>query len=155
MRKILFLFALLMSISVMAQNRQQTLVLWMHNGQKVMFSLEDEPRITFEGSLICVKSESLNAEYQRSQVRRYTFEGASTAVADAKPSGMGFRQKGDELLMYGLPQNVNVQLFDPKGVMLDSKKVIADEYVTFSLEGKPKGVYIVKIGDQSIKFQKQ
>lgn len=149
---------LLYSLSPLAcfgQSGKQYLVVWKADGTKVSFDLEEEPSTKFSAGKLVISTSSMSAEYPLKSVVRFTYEGESTAISTPNPSGMGFSQKGDDIRVYGLGTDAAVQLYSLDGVMLESKKRDSDSTVNFSLSGRPSGVYVVKIGDHSLKFMKR
>lgn len=150
---ILLLVAIFMSQDVLADN--QTLVLWLKNGQKVYFELNEEPHTTFENGLLVITTNTMRAEYQRSNVLRYTYEGDQTDIESTSFNGFGFKQNGNDIYMYGLTQGTVANLYNINGVLLETQKTSGLDKLHFSLHNLPSGTYIINVGDQSLKFIKR
>lgn len=149
----LLIIAMLMPQGVWADN--QTLVLWLKNGQKVYYELSDEPRTTFEHGMLVISSNRIRSEYHLSEVLRYTFEGEFTGVDAPISDGTGFRQRGDELDIFGLAEGTEAELYSTNGVLLGEQKASGSKSIHFTLANQPAGVYLVKIGEQTLKFMKR
>lgn len=149
----LLIIATLMPQRVLADN--QTLVLWLKNGQKVYYELSDEPRTTFEHGMLVISSNRIRSEYHLSEVLRYTFEGEFTGVDATIADGTGFRQSGDELDIFGFAEGTEAKLYSTNGVLLDEQNASGSKSIHFTLANQPAGVYLVKIGEQTLKFMKR
>lgn len=147
-----FLLGCLFSTNAMAQ---QTLVVWQKNGQKVYFNLAEEPHTTFENGKLVITTSSMRTEYQLSSIIRYTYEGERTDIPSLPINGQGFTQKGDDIEIRGVQADAAVQLYSPNGILLDTCKPDEQQIVRFTLENRPAGTYIVRVGDQTIKFMKR
>lgn len=155
MRKVLFIAFMLASLISFAQSGKQRLVIWQKNGQKIYYDLNEEPRTTFASGKFVITTSSLRTEYPLNTLLRYTYEGISTAIATPEASGMGFTQRGDDIAIRGLEADAEVLLYDTRGTLLDRQHADGQAPVHFSLANRPVGIYIVKLGDQSLKFIKQ
>lgn len=149
----LFLIAMLMPQDVLADN--QTLVLWLKNGQKVYYELSEEPHTTFENGMLVIATNTVRVEYQRSKVLRYTYEGDRTDIESTSFNGFGFKQNGDDIYVYGLEQGTAAKLYNINGVLLETQKTNSLNKLHFSLHNLPSGTYIINVGDQNLKFMKR
>lgn len=150
-----FLLSILFCVGSWAQSAQH-LVVWQKDGKKAYFDLTEEPRTTFENGLLVVSTNTFRTEYQRSNVLRYTFEGyfpddIETPVGNSQ----GYRQDGDNISIYGMPEGTVVELFDTSGALLGRSTSNGSESINFTLAGRQKGVYLVKCGEQVLKFMKR
>ncbi len=150
---LLLFIAMLVPQGAWADN--QTLVLWLKNGQKVYYALSDEPHTTFKSGMLVISSNRIHSEYHLSEVLRYTFDGEFTGIDTAVEAGTGFRQSGDELDIYGLAEGTEAKLYSTNGVLLDEQNASNSRSIHFTLANQPAGVYLVKIGEQTLKFMKR
>ena len=158
-RFLLLMLALLSlqgTVSVLhAEGEGQMLVLYRKNGQKIVYNLEDEPNIRFQAGKLVIMTDRLRAEYVLGDVVSYRFEGNIDAISTPRAKGTGFEQKGDEIVVYGRRSGEPVMLFNPAGALLVQKEVGSDGTASMTLAGQPKGVYVVTVGEESIKFMKR
>jgi len=77
---LLFLFISLSWLSV----NTQTLVLHHTDGQTTDIELSEKPRIRFGTDNILISSSTLNLEYARKDVERFTFKAEDTGVGSMK-----------------------------------------------------------------------
>ncbi len=145
----------LCALTASAQSAQH-LVVWQKNGQKAYFDLSEEPRTTFENGFLVISTSGFRTEYLRTNVLRYTFEGEfpdgiEMPIGNAK----GYRQDGDNISIYGMPEGMIVELYNVAGALLDSRRSNGAQAINFSLAGQQPGAYLVKCGEQTLKFMKR
>lgn len=155
MKKLLLITFMLVPLLSFAQTEKLCLVVWQKNGQKVFYDLEEEPHTTFAPGRLVITTSTLRTEYVLSEVLRYTYEGATAAIATTEAGGMGFSQHGDDIAIHGLTKGTKALLYDVRGILLESAVSDGQSSLHFSLASHPIGTYIVKLGDHSLKFIKQ
>ena len=134
----------------------QRLVVWLKNGEKVLFDLEERPKTMFSGTDIVIETTNMTVTYSLSQVLRYTYEGNSSGVEIVKSSkDIHVIQKGDELSFENLSNGSIIQLFSTEGILLESWPVKDNPIMTISLANRPTGVYIVKTDGVTYKMMKR
>ena len=147
-----FILCSLYGATVLAGPR---LVVWQKSGKKVFFELAEEPHTTFEQGKLIISTLSMRTEYSQKDVLRYTFEGSETSISTPSPTDTGFTQKGDDIYVHGIPSGTVVQLYNLNGILLKDHKADGQSPIHFSLANHPSGTYIVKVGDQALKFMKR
>lgn len=143
------------ALTAWAQSNDQKLVVWMKGGEKVYYNLAEEPRTTFNGSLLNITTNTVSASYQRTNILRYTFEGNSTAIAAPQQKGLVFAQDNDGLTLSNLPGGTPVALYDMAGRLLQSYTAEAGKTLEISLTNRPTGVYVVQMKGHSLKITKR
>ena len=160
MKQRLLLLSLLLSFAVTAMWAQsdatQRLVVWLKDGQKIYHDLNDQPETTFSDGMLWLKTEKVSVSYPLTDVLRYTFEGAMTAIEtpSARPGEIRFLQGNDAMAFDGLPEGTSLALYSLDGKQLATMKAQGRQRTVVSLANYPSGVYIVKMGDESFKFVK-
>ena len=145
----------MMSSSCMYAQTQR-LVVWLKNGEKVLFDLEEYPKTMFSGTNIVIETTNMTVTYPLPQVLRYTYEGNSSGVEIVKSSKeIHVLQKGDELSFKNLRNGSIIQLFSTEGILLESWTVKDNLIMTISLANRPTGVYIVKTNGATYKMMKR
>ena len=127
-----FVILLLMGgLPVFAQN---TLNVWLTDGGKVSFTFAEKPVVSHADNILSISSTAASVEYPVSDVVRFTFEDAETTKVLSVKSDIA-----DE-----------VSVFDLQGTLLKRFKGSS-----FSLEGLPQGVYIIKSNRSTFKVIKK
>ena len=152
--KWLFLAALLLPLSALAA--ETTLVVELTTGQTANYVLQDKPVLTIEGTLLRIKTESVQTDYERSQVKRFYFTGDHTGLKETLKDALVYKQTdADHLEISGLSQSDRITVCDMAGRQCGSISRSGDT-ATISLSGQQKGVYLVRVGkSQTIKIVKK
>ena len=134
----LFLAALLLPLSALAA--ETTLVVELTTGQTANYVLQDKPVLTIEGTLLRIKTESVQTDYERSQVKRFYFTGDHTGLKETLKDALVYKQTdADHLEISGLSQISH-----------------SGNTAIVSLSGQQRGVYLIRVGkSQTIKFVKK
>lgn len=159
MRKLLFLFLLLLGVSqVEAQsNARPKLVVWLKSGDKVVYDLVDVPITTFSGNQLVIRTNKVTIPYERKNVLRYTYEDLVSDGIELSPSErcVEINQDGDEITFRGLQAGSVASIYAVNGTLIDQRKLTDSQPLTISLKNRPNGVYIVKAGTETIKVTKR
>ena len=159
MKKVLFLFAILLAMPLMAnaQTDTQRLVVWLKSGQKVYHDLNDEPETSFNDGRLWLETNKVSVHYPLTDVLRYTFEGklGPTMVEKVRPGEIKFSQGDDMMKFDGLAEGTRLELYSVDGKLLGVQQTHEGESSIVSLKGMPSGTYIVKVGEATYKIQKR
>lgn len=154
-RLILFLLSLF-ALGAWAQQTGPRLVVWQKNGEKVYFQLDDLPETTFEDGLLVIKCQGQAAvQYQLENVLRYTYENVVSAI-DLQPNerSVMLNRQGDTVTLQNLPAGTIARLYAANGALLETAEANSGQPLTLSVSQRPAGVYLVKVGNQTIKLLK-
>lgn len=133
----------------------QHLVVWQKNGPKVYYDLDEDPRTTFKNGLLTITTSKMSTDYQLSNILRYTFENITDAVSSPESPNFGFRQKGDDITITGVEKETQATMYDVSGLMITTQKSDGNNPLHFTLEGRKPGIYMIQLGDQTLKFLKR
>jgi len=126
----MLLLAVLSPIGVWADNAK--IIVWLNDGSKSEVLFADMPELTYADGYVSISSNSPSTtlSWPIENLQKLTFENTSTAIRDVKTAGLDLLSE-------------KFDAYDLSGKMV--KKQIK------SLSELPKGVYIVKDGDVTIK----
>ena len=139
----------------MANAQTQRLVVWMKNGERMLYDLEEQPKTTFANAELIITTNSVSASYPLSQVLRYTYELSTSGVESVKENDIRISQKGNDLIFENLKPNTNISVYNMDGVLVSKKYSKAAQNVVVSLADHPVGVYLVKMSDVVYKIVKK
>ena len=130
---------------------------WLKGGQKIYHDLNDQPETTFSDGMLWLKTEKVSVSYPLTDVLRYTFEGAMTAIETplVRPGEMRFSQNNEAMAFDGLPDGTVLEVYSLDGKKISSVKAQGGQQTIISLAKHPAGTYIVKMGDAAFKFLKR
>jgi hypothetical protein len=126
----MLLLAVLSPIGVWADDAK--IIVWLNDGSKSEVLFADMPELTYADGYVSITSNSPSTtlSWPIENLQKLTFENTSTAIRDVKTAGLDLLSE-------------KFDAYDLSGKMV--KKQIK------SLSELPKGVYIVKDGDVTIK----
>ena len=160
MRKLLLLFSALLLVSaVWAQEEQpvQRLNVHMMDGSQLQFLLTDEPVTTFENGNLVITTNQGVYSYPLAQMKMYTHEGIPEGIdlPTVAPGDILVRQNNEMMLIDGLPDNTQVEVYSADGKLILSQHAVGGQSTLINLANQPQGTYIVNVGQTSFKFVKQ
>ena len=158
MRKILFvMMALVLPMVASADDESQRLVVWLKNGEKVHFDLAQLPETSFGGGVLTIKTNTTVVAYQLANVLRYTYENIKVVDEVAmlpNEHSVQVNAEGDAVTFRNLKDGTLVSLYDLKGQLLEQRRAEGLHPVVISVRNRPRGVYIVKSNDETIKLMR-
>lgn len=117
-----------------------------------VFPITDNPKITFDEGVVQILTE----RYQLMNVRKYTFDNTgNVGIEDVVDnSGLTFSKDGNVLILS--PKGKSVKLFSTSGIELPIKsRNIGNGMLSIDLSGYASGVYMLSVGNESIKIRKK
>lgn len=153
----LFCMALASSKCLAADNQDgnsKRLVVWLKNGEKVFFDLEEFPKTIFPGASVVISTNSASVTYPMEDVLRYTYEMFTTGIENLKAKEVYVSQRGNTITFHHLRLGSHVQVCSLAGIVLKSG-VVSDNAFTVDMEGFGSGVYLVKTDSLTCKFMKR
>lgn len=153
MRKILTLLLLASAISLSAAEKVWCIVT--DSGQKIAMSNVSFILASDASETLSIVCNNGNVAYRVSKI---TFEQAEpTGISDIKDdseSSFTLLPASSSLLISGCAENTTVSVYDGSGRLV-RQSVITSGSHEISLSGLTPGVYILKVGNRSIKFLKK
>lgn len=146
---------ILFATSTSAQDKVY-MVLHMKDGSKVMWSIAEKPKISFQGSTMSVETQ----DFLVSNIKKYTLEDANyTGIGDVSLGNAEapYHFNGQELTVRPQGDAKNVKLFGANGMEVAVPvRQGADRLLHFDLTNRPAGVYLLQVGQgETIKILKK
>lgn len=135
----------------LAAAAEDCLVVHLSSGKKVFFAIDERPKVTFDGGVVCIQTERLQIQ----NVRKYTIEDVDlvnieTAVEDNEER---FQMKGSTAYVR-TTGNEPVKCYTVDGIELPvSKKNEGNGVVSVDLSEIDQPVVILTVGEESIKIR--
>lgn len=128
---------------------EQCLVVFLKSGTKVTLPISDEPKITFDGTVMRVG----NGDYQIENVRKWMV-GEPELLDIENATDKGDIMYRDGILTVG--GSASVHVYNAAGVEQSvSVKNQGAGLRTADLSALPAGVYVIKAGKETLKIQKR
>lgn len=136
-RAVMIIFWILFPLSAIASTH---LVLFLTSGGRVTIPTNEQPKISFEGSIITVGGTS----YQMDNVQKWM-------VGDPETVGIE-----DVITITPKVKGAQAKIYNAAGVEVPAKAMIeANGRVQFDLRGLPAGVYVIQFGKETLKVTKR
>ena len=150
-----FLLAFLMLPMTMLAT-DTSLVVELTNGQTANYLLQDKPTLTMDGTQLKIATATVQASYERAEVKRFYFTTESTSVNEIVKNAMVYRQiDANHLEISGLSGDERITVCDMAGRTVGAISQ-TNGTALISLNRHPSGVYLIKVGNsQTIKFIKK
>lgn len=150
------LLLMLISAQSYAAQQQVALIVELIDGTTQEYVIGVDPRVTFEGDNVVIKSQLAETELPKQQVERFYFnlpEDTPTAISDNKVvHDVSFGYDGHTVHVTGAGHSV--QVYDLNGRLMHNV-ACSDGTATIDMSGLNSGVYIVKTQSQTIKILKK
>ena len=158
MKTKLILIMMLMAAStrLWAQDAAPRLVVWQKSGEKVYFDLAQMPETSFGDGVLTIKTNTTQVSYLLENVLRYTYENVKVTGIELMPNERSVEvdKEGGAVTFRNLKDGTVVGLYDLKGQLLEQRRAEGLHPVVISVRNRPRGVYIVKSDDETIKLMR-
>ena len=150
MKKIV-MAAVLTAMSMTAMADDYSFLTVAYNDIEQSFELATVQKITFDTQNAKVVLTTSNGEvsFPQSEMQKMFFSATATAIEKMPVESDGLKVQGGVLEANG---NGFLRIYNASGALQRMAKV--DGQMRVSLEGLPKGVYVVNMGSQTIKLKK-
>lgn len=139
-----------------AQELQCHLIVMDKDSTKVAYSLNDKPKVTFQGERIIISAKDVLVEYQFSDIDKFFYEDRiASSVENITQDSSRFIYNGEYLMFYPSNQKCQVFIWDMGGKVLIEKLIDTTEIYTVPISSFERGIYLVKINDVTYKFIKR
>lgn len=130
------------------------LVVWHKDGSKVMFLLDNMPRIIHEGEKVIVKSSStVEYDYQAIKKMTYSLEEV-TGIRDLTVNKeLPFSNNGSSITFVPAEKDLQVRIFLTNGMMVKDFVVRKGESSTISLNASPEKLYMINVNGVTYKIK--
>ena len=121
---------------------------------KKSFVLAESPAFQYRNDSLVVNG-NLSTSYQFDKVAKYYFEGETSGIPDISANEVRVTYLDNQhIQVEGLKANTQAALFSILGQVIEQKRSEEGEAIQFTLPAA-KGVYILKVNEQSIKIIKE
>lgn len=152
MKRILLLLLGLLTASICSldASAQNALVIETKYGNTYTYELAEKPWITFNQTEMCITAPSATMSFVRSDIKNFYFEDVDLGVKAAKDSQRMSYIDG----VVTIEGEGTAVLYDSSGRKLMSEMVTEGRPVSFDLNSRPQGMYIVRCGKQNMKVKR-
>lgn len=132
------------------------LVIWTKDGNKVVYSLAEKPKITFSDKEMLLMTTVINVSFPLSNLKRFTFQNNDeVAIANIINDEPVINMDKDQLVFQSLKENSIVGIYKLNGTEIFKKIVQNTGYFSFYIGNLANGVYIVSVNGLNYKLIKK
>lgn len=152
MKKIaLSLLIALACISAKAEDGKSLYVTF-NDGQKVEFALAKTPEVTFGNNQMTIKTTDTTTSYDLTTVASFTYNASTTGISKTETENK-LVWEGNRIIVDGINNKVHVYTIDGKNVGLSP--IVNGSKTVINIDTLTKGIYIIKVNNQSFKIARQ
>lgn len=154
MKKLLVLMLSIFAITASNAEDFNTFVVKLKDGRINKFFLSEQPKITLPDNGVVLSTNKVHVEYERSEIEKFHFEyNVYSSVEDMDCNSVVFSYTDDQnITISGLVNNETVSVVSPDGKCMLVVNANESGHVFISLDGLPKGVYVIHFDDRSVKI---
>jgi len=151
---ILFLLPLIMQCELsMAQSQLTHVVVWLNDGSKTVYLLQDRPVVSLSETELKIKTSTVSASCPLKMFQRITYsDDVNTGISDIVSKA--FEYDGDNLAFVDCNDKTTVYIYTLDGKLILQKKIKENSNIV-SLNSLHSGVYIVKVNGSTFKILKK
>ena len=156
MRKNQFLLSLLLllvSLSASSRN-EELLTLKLSNGETVYYNLDSRPVLTFGDNVLTVSTEISSVDYPLSDISNFYFMETTDAIEQIRPNDLQVNYTGNFTWKVSGVKKDKVTVADSMGRIVKARLTETPESTVVSLSHLPKGIYIIKFQQHTLKITK-
>lgn len=144
-------FLLFLAITINEMQAENILV-WLSSGEKVIYNLGDNPKITPSDKEIIIETAKAKVTYTQGQVKKITFDEKNDNIESINGSLENAKINDKTIELSGFKSNENVIIYDLSGKTIFSQPTASDGCLIINLSNFNKGVYIIKVKNYTSKF---
>jgi len=139
-------FLLSFSLAIRAEEAiVVTLEVWTHNGEKIIYGLNERPVVTYSGDNLVITTEDISINYPLADLHKFTFGTSKVSRVDEVSSPAGKIQQQDKTLIFNdFSPNEKVSIYNIDGRQEVVCNIASDGSSSISISSLSAGVYIVK-----------
>ena len=143
------------SFTAVAAKSTMHLAVCTKDGSKVLYALEEKPKITFTDTELVITTKSVEIAYALSDMNLLTYENGETTGITNLHDNADFKLDGNAIVFSKLKAKDIVSLYSINGTLVFKKTVTVDGEYAVSLNDIETGVYVVSVNGLTYKFMKK
>lgn len=150
----LALCMMFMSALYLAAKEHDCMIIHFKEGSYAIIPLNTQPKIYFSDGLITIDNES----FQISGIKKYTIADSEGTGIDEilSDKGVNYNFMNDKIYVRTAKNNPTVRLYSMEGILVPVSYDKATEgMIVIGLSSLDKGIYLLTVGEQTIKIQKR
>lgn len=146
MKKInILIWLILLSVfQIKASGDSYELVVWTHLGDRIGYSLDEQPRVTLELESLIVSTISTKVEYSLDDVRKFTLnKNDVTGIDEVKQLMPTMKFNSNTLTFTGCIPGSKIKIMSVNGINLYTLQADNNGYIQIDISALSSGMYLV------------
>ena len=146
MKKInILIWLILLSVfQIKASGDSYELVVWTHLGDRIGYSLDEQPRVTLELESLIVSTISTKVEYSLDDVRKFTLnKNDVTGIDEVKQLMPTMKFNSNTLTFTGCIPGSKIKIMSVNGINLCTLQADNNGYIQIDISALSSGMYLV------------
>ena len=146
MKKInILIWLILLSVfQIKASGDSYELVVWTHLGDRIGYSLDEQPRVTLEMESLIVSTINTKVEYSLDDVRKFTLnKNDVTGINDVKQLMPIMKFNSNTLTFTGCIPGSKIKIMSVNGINLCTLQADNNGYIQTDISALSSGMYLV------------
>ena len=146
MKKInILIWLILLSVfQIKASGDSYELVVWTHLGDRIGYSLEEQPRVTLELESLIVSTINTKVEYSLDDVRKFTLnKNDVTGIDEVKQLMPIMKFNSNTLTFTGCIPGSKIKIMSVNGINLCTLQADNNGYIQIDISALSSGMYLV------------
>lgn len=137
-------------------SQENVLVVWQKDGARVVFNLEDKPKVIFNGDTVAVESRMVSAEYLYASIDKFTYstaDGQTLVESIMTDNEKPFAFQDGSLTFMPSGKELTVRVFSMNGMVVKEMRTDRFEPSVLPLSSLKAGVYLVNVNGVTYKIR--
>ena len=146
MKKInILIWLILLSVfQIKASGDSYELVVWTHLGDRIGYSLDEQPRVTLEMESLIVSTINTKVEYSLDDVRKFTLnKNDVTGIDEVKQLMPTMKFNSNTLTFTGCIPGSKIKIMSVNGINLYTLQADNNGYIQIDISALSSGMYLV------------
>ena len=141
---ILIWLILLSVFQIKASGDSYELVVWTHLGDRIGYSLDEQPRVTLEMESLIVSTINTKVEYSLDDVRKFTLnKNDVTGIDEVKQLMPTMKFNSNTLTFTGCIPGSKIKIMSVNGINLYTLQADNNGYIQIDISALSSGMYLV------------
>lgn len=124
-------------------------------GGRMIIALGDSPQLRLGGDSVTISSSKASATLSVEEIARISLQDATAGISSTSTSAPSVKSNGGTIAVEHFPAGTSIIVYGTAGETLAKARTDTQGNARISAASLPKGIYIVKAGNVTLKFEKK
>lgn len=154
-KAVLSLFLLMISLSIMADEKINYLYVWAKDRSNIAYALNDNPKISFLDDCLLITVNGMDINYPIEELDYFEYGTSPTGIKNLETESELMSIEGEALLFPKLKANSVISIYALDGAQILMKRITMEGEYMFPLSNLNAGIYMVNVNGITYKIVKR